>query len=194
MSHLHYEVVDGIARIVFQNPPVNGLSHALRTGLVNALDTAEADPGVKAIVMTGSERAFSGGADISEFGTPRSGWQPTLRTVIEVLDAITKPVVAAIDGVCLGGGLELALGAHYRVAASRAKVGLPEVKLGLIPGAGGTQRLPRLLGLEKALDMIVSISRPASWPIPRCSTWLWIPPSYPLPKISPVNWRARAPR
>jgi 3-hydroxyacyl-CoA dehydrogenase len=156
MSHLHYEVVDGIARIVFQNPPVNGLSHALRTGLVNALDTAEADPGVKAIVMTGSERAFSGGADISEFGTPRSGWQPTLRTVIEVLDAITKPVVAAIDGVCLGGGLELALGAHYRVAASRAKVGLPEVKLGLIPGAGGTQRLPRLLGLEKALDMIVS--------------------------------------
>jgi len=156
MSHLHYEVVDGIARIVFQNPPINGLSHALRTGLVNALDTAEADPGVKAIVMTGSERAFSGGADISEFGTPRSGWQPTLRTVIEVLDAITKPVVAAIDGVCLGGGLELALGAHYRVAASRAKVGLPEVKLGLLPGAGGTQRLPRLLGLEKALDMIVS--------------------------------------
>lgn len=156
MSHLHYEVVDGIARIVFQNPPVNGLGHGLRLGLVNALDAAEADDSVQAVVMTGTERAFSGGADITEFGTPKAGQQPTLRTVIEVLDQFPKLVVAAIDGVCLGGGLELALAAHYRVAASRARVGLPEVKLGLLPGAGGTQRLPRLLGLERGLDMIVT--------------------------------------
>lgn len=156
MSHLHYEVIDGIARITFQNPPVNGLGHALRLGIVNALDKAEIDTAVKAVVMTGSERAFSGGADITEFGTPRSSWQPTLRTVIEILDVFPKPVVAAIDGVCLGGGLELAMGAHYRVAAPKARLGLPEVKLGILPGAGGTQRLPRLLGLERALDMIVS--------------------------------------
>lgn len=156
MSHLLYEVADGIACITFQNPPVNGLGHSLRLALVNALDQAEEDAQVKAVVMTGSERAFSGGADITEFGTPRSGWQPTLRTVIEVLDAFPKPVIAAIDGVCLGGGLELAMGAHYRIAASRARIGLPEVKLGLLPGAGGTQRLPRLVGLELGLSMIVS--------------------------------------
>lgn len=156
MTHLHYELIDGIARIVFQNPPVNGLDHALRLALVNALDQAEADDQVKAVVMTGSERAFSGGADITEFGTPKANRQPALRTVIEVLDAFPKPVVAAIDGVCLGGGLELAMGAHYRVAASRARIGLPEVKLGLLPGGGGTQRLPRLVGLELGLAMIVS--------------------------------------
>src|SRR5690606_24019187 len=134
MSHLHYELADGIARIVFQNPPVNGLSHGLRRGLLEALDAAELDPAVQTVVMTGSERAFSGGADITEFGTPRAGWHPTLRNVIEALDDYSKPVVAAIDGVCLGGGLELALGAHYRVAAARAQVGLPEVKLGILPG------------------------------------------------------------
>ena len=156
MSHLHYEVADGIARIVFQNPPVNGLSHHLRLALVNALDQAEEDANVKAVVMTGSDRAFSGGADITEFGTPRAGWQPTLRTVIEVLDDFPKPVVAAISGVCLGGGLELAMGAHYRVAAATARLGLPEVKLGLLPGGGGTQRLPRLVGLERGLAMILS--------------------------------------
>lgn len=155
MSHLHYEVVDGIARIVFNNPPVNGLGHALRLAIVKAFDQAEDDAAVQAVVMTGTERAFSGGADITEFGTPRSGWQPTLRTVIEILDEFPKPIIAAIDGVCLGGGLELALAAHYRVAAARARVGLPEVKLGILPGAGGTQRLPRVLGLEKALDLIV---------------------------------------
>lgn len=156
MSHLHYEVADGIAHITFQNPPVNGLGHSLRLALVNALDEAEENPEVKAVVMTGSERAFSGGADITEFGTPRSGWQPTLRTVIEIMEAFPKPIIAAIDGVCLGGGLELALGAHYRVAASRARIGLPEVKLGLLPGGGGTQRLPRLVGLERGLSMIVT--------------------------------------
>ncbi|NYT63882.1 enoyl-CoA hydratase/isomerase family protein [Alcaligenaceae bacterium] len=156
MSQVLYDVVDGIARITLQNPPVNGLGFAVRKGLVEALDQAEGDAAVSAIVITGNDRAFSGGADITEFGTPRSGWHPGLRTVIEVLEQASKPVVAAIDGVCLGGGLELALGTHFRVAAAQAKIGLPEVKLGLLPGAGGTQRLPRLLGLEAALDLIVT--------------------------------------
>ncbi|PLC48396.1 3-hydroxyacyl-CoA dehydrogenase [Pollutimonas subterranea] len=156
MSLVLYDVVDGIARITLQNPPVNGLGFAVRKGIVEALDQAQGDAAVAAIVLTGNERAFSGGADITEFGTPKSGWQPTLRTVIEVLEQVSKPVVAAIDGVCLGGGLELALGAHFRVAAAQAKVGLPEVNLGLLPGGGGTQRLPRVLGLETALDMIVT--------------------------------------
>lgn len=156
MSHVRYDVVDGIARITLQNPPVNGLGFAVRKGIVEALDQAEGDVAVTAIVLTGSDRAFSGGADITEFGTPKAGWHPTLRTVIEVLEQVSKPVVAAIDGVCLGGGLELALGAHFRVAAAQAKVGLPEVKLGILPGGGGTQRLPRVLGLETALDMIVT--------------------------------------
>lgn len=156
MSHVRYDVVDGIARITLQNPPVNGLGFAVRKGIVEALDQAEGDAAVTAIVLTGSDRAFSGGADITEFGTPKAGWHPTLRTVIEVLEQVSKPVVAAIDGVCLGGGLELALGAHFRVAAAQAKVGLPEVKLGILPGGGGTQRLPRVLGLETALDMIVT--------------------------------------
>ncbi|MBP7438986.1 MAG: enoyl-CoA hydratase/isomerase family protein, partial [Acidovorax sp.] len=137
-------------------PPVNGLGHALRSGIVAALDQALADPQVQAIVLTGSARAFSGGADVREFGTPKAGQEPTLPSVIRALDGATKPVVAAIAGVCLGGGLELALGCHYRVALPDASLGLPEVKLGLLPGAGGTQRLPRLIGLEPALNMIVS--------------------------------------
>src|SRR5690606_20817071 len=102
-----------------------------------------------------SARAFSGGADVREFGTPLAGREPTLRTVINVLETSSKPVVAAVDGVCLGGGLELALGAHARVATRAAKIGLPEVKLGLLPGAGGTQRLPRLIGLDRAAAMVV---------------------------------------
>ncbi|MBK1781820.1 enoyl-CoA hydratase/isomerase family protein [Advenella sp. WQ 585] len=156
MSHATYDIKDRIALITFQNPPVNGLSYALRKSLVVFVDQAEADSGVDAIVITGSARAFSGGADVTEFGTPRVFQQPILRVVIEVLENVTKPVVAAIDGVCLGGGLELALGADYRVAAAHAQIGLPEVKLGLLPGAGGTQRLPRVAGLEKALHMITT--------------------------------------
>ncbi|MDY0272599.1 MAG: 3-hydroxyacyl-CoA dehydrogenase NAD-binding domain-containing protein [Advenella sp.] len=156
MSHATYDIKDRIALITFQNPPVNGMSYALRKSLVVFVDQAEADSGVDAIVITGSARAFSGGADVTEFGTPRVLQQPILRVVIEVLENVTKPVVAAIDGVCLGGGLELALGAHYRVAAAHAQIGLPEVKLGLLPGAGGTQRLPRVVGLEKALHMITT--------------------------------------
>ncbi|GAA4411549.1 fatty acid degradation protein [Advenella faeciporci] len=156
MSHATYEIKDRVALITFQNPPVNGMSYALRKNLVVFVDQAEADSGVDAIVITGSARAFSGGADVTEFGTPKVLQQPILRVVIEVLENVTKPVVAAIDGVCLGGGLELALGAHYRVAAAHAQIGLPEVKLGLLPGAGGTQRLPRVVGLEKALHMITT--------------------------------------
>lgn len=156
MDHASYEEKDGIAVITFNNPPVNGLGHGLRTAIVESVDRANSNPAIRAIVMGGSERAFSGGADVTEFGTPKASQAPTLRTVIEVLEQSAKPVVAAINGVCLGGGLELALAAHYRVAAAGAKVGLPEVKLGILPGAGGTQRLPRVLGLEKALNMITS--------------------------------------
>lgn len=156
MPGAHYEVVGKTAVITFDNPPVNGLGFNLRHAIVTLVDRAQDDDKVVAIVLTGTARAFSGGADVREFGTPKAGQEPTLRTVIKVLESSTKPVVAALDGVCLGGGLELALGAHYRVAAKSATVGLPEVKLGLLPGAGGTQRLPRLLGLEKALNMIVN--------------------------------------
>ena len=145
-----------MAVVTQNNPPVNGRGHALRSSIAAALDQALADPQVQAIVLTGSARAFSGGADVREFGTPKAGQEPTLPSVIRALDGATKPVVAAIAGVCLGGGLELALGCHYRVALPDASLGLPEVKLGLLPGAGGTQRLPRLIGLEPALNMIVS--------------------------------------
>ncbi len=151
-----YAVHGPVAVVTLNNPPVNGLGHALRSGIVAALDQALADPQVTAIVLTGSARAFSGGADVREFGTPKAGQEPTLPSVIRALDGATKPVVAAIAGVCLGGGLELALGCHYRVALPDASLGLPEVKLGLLPGAGGTQRLPRLIGLEAALNMVVS--------------------------------------
>ena len=151
-----YAVHGPVAVVTLNNPPVNGLGHALRSGIVAALDQALADPQVQAIVLTGSARAFSGGADVREFGTPKAGQEPTLPSVIRALDGSTKPVVAAIAGVCLGGGLELALGCHYRVALPDASLGLPEVKLGLLPGAGGTQRLPRALGVETALNMIVS--------------------------------------
>lgn len=156
MTAINYEVKEGVALITFQNPPVNGLGFALRLGIVQAIDKANDDIAVKAIVVTGSERAFSGGADVTEFGTSKASRQPVLRAVIEALEFSDKLVVAAIQGVCLGGGLELAMSAHYRIAKSDAQIGLPEVKLGLLPGAGGTQRLPRALGLEKALDMITS--------------------------------------
>jgi 3-hydroxyacyl-CoA dehydrogenase len=151
-----YELRDGIAVITMNNPPVNGLGYSTRVGIAEGLDRAQADPTVKAIVLTGAGKAFSGGADIKEFTSPKSGLEPNLLTLIRQLEASRKPVVAAIHSVCMGGGLELALGCHYRVAAVGCAVALPEVKLGLIPGAGGTQRLPRVLGLETALNMIVS--------------------------------------
>ena len=155
MPDISYRTDRFVAVISFSNPPVNGLSHAVRAGISEALDRARADSAVRAIVLTGTADLFSGGADIREFGTAASTADPTLRRLIEQVETSAKPVIAAIAGTCFGGGLELALAAHYRVAAADAKLGLPEVKLGLLPGAGGTQRLPRLLGAEKAIEMIV---------------------------------------
>jgi 3-hydroxyacyl-CoA dehydrogenase len=156
MSKLSFEARDGIAILKLDNPPVNSLGHELREALVAALERANADPGIKALVLIGSGAGFSGGADIREFGTPKALAHPNLRTVISEFEGSIKPVIAAIGGVCMGGGLELALGCHYRVGAPGARIALPEVKLGLLPGAGGTQRLPRVLGVEPALNMIVS--------------------------------------
>ncbi|RQR58115.1 3-hydroxyacyl-CoA dehydrogenase [Burkholderia sp. Bp9126] len=151
-----YSTRDGVAVITLNNPPVNGLGLSTRLGLMEGLDRAAQDPAVTAIVLTGAGRAFSGGADITEFNTPKALQEPSLHTVIRAVEASAKPVVAAIHSVAMGGGLELALGAHYRIAAPGAQIALPEVKLGLLPGAGGTQRLPRAVGLEVALNMIVS--------------------------------------
>ena len=151
-----HEIRDGVAILSLQNPPVNGLGLVTRRGLVDALALALEDTSVRAIVVTGGARAFSGGADIREFNKPEAGIEPTLPTVIAAFERSPKPVVAAIEGLALGGGLELALGMHFRVADKRAQIGLPEVKLGLLPGAGGTQRFPRAVGLETALNMIVS--------------------------------------
>src|SRR4051812_35805406 len=145
-----------VAVVILDNPPVNGLGHAVRAELVSAVERAEADAACDAIVITGAGRFFSGGADIKEFNTPRATAEPTLHTAIRVVESCAKPVVAAINGTCMGGGLELALACHYRVAAAQALLALPEVKIGLLPGAGGTQRLPRAVGVETALNMIVS--------------------------------------
>ena len=151
-----YETRGDVAVITLNNPPVNGLGLETRQRLIAGLEQALADPAVKAIVLTGAGKAFSGGADIREFGSPKAIAEPNLLTVILALEASSKPIVAAVHSVAMGGGLELALGCHYRVATPGALVALPEVKIGLIPGAGGTQRLPRVLGVENALNMIVS--------------------------------------
>jgi 3-hydroxyacyl-CoA dehydrogenase len=151
-----YLVSGSVAVVTLNNPPVNGLGLVTRTAAVNAIRTALADATVKAIVIAGAGKAFSGGADIKEFQSPKALAEPSLHTLIQVVESSTKPVVAAIHAVCMGGGLELALGCNYRVALPGAQIALPEVKLGLLPGAGGTQRLPRVLGLEMALNMIVS--------------------------------------
>jgi len=151
---LHYAVRDGIAVLTLNNPPVNGLSNALRAALMEHLKMAEGDAGVKAVVITGSARAFSGGADIREFNKPRV--KPDLPEVNDQQDAMGKPLVAAIGGFALGGGLELALACHYRIAAPRAQLGLPEVKLGILPGSGGTQRLPRLVPMAQAVEMMTT--------------------------------------
>src|SRR5580692_3208085 len=156
MSKLSFEVRSGVAVLKLDNPPVNSLGHELRQAIVAALERANADPDVAALVLIGSGAGFSGGADIREFGTPKAVAHPNLRVVLGEIEASAKPVIAAIGGVCMGGGLELALACHYRVGVPAAKIALPEVKLGLLPGAGGTQRLPRILGVEAALNMIVS--------------------------------------
>ena len=151
-----YQVHGDVALISLSNPPVNGLGYATRRALTEAMARGNADTSVRAIVITGAGKAFSGGADIKEFGSPKALQEPNLHSVILMVENSAKPVVAAIHGVCMGGGLELSLGCHYRIAAPGCSVALPEVKLGLLPGAGGTQRLPRALGVESALNMIVS--------------------------------------
>ena len=152
----HYKVHGTVAVITLDNPPVNGLGFSTRVAITDGLAKAQADAAVKAIVITGAGKAFSGGADIKEFGSPKAIQEPNLLSVILAIENASKPVVAAVHTVTMGGGLELALGCHYRIAAPGCNVALPEVKLGLIPGAGGTQRLPRVLGVEAALNMIVS--------------------------------------
>jgi len=139
--------------VLSNNPPVNALGAAVRKGLVDAIEQAEADDSVKAVVITCEGQTFFAGADVSEFGTPKAFEQPVLPQVVDRIEACTKPVVAAIHGTALGGGLEVALSCHYRVAVPSAKLGTPEVKLGLLPGAGGTQRLPRVAGVRQALEM-----------------------------------------
>jgi len=156
MKPLRYKVEAGIAWLTMNNPPLNALSHALRQALVEALERAQADARVRTIVIVGSERAFSSGADIKEFSGGTFYANPFLPDVVDAIETTRKPVVASISGACMGGGLELALGCHYRVALADAKIAFPEVKLGLIPGAGGTQRFPRLVGLETAINLIVS--------------------------------------
>ncbi|OGB22913.1 MAG: 3-hydroxyacyl-CoA dehydrogenase [Burkholderiales bacterium RIFCSPLOWO2_02_FULL_57_36] len=151
-----YKVTGAVAVITLNNPPVNGLGASTRSAIVEGMKKALGDNAVKAVVITGAGKAFSGGADIKEFNTPKAFAEPTLHTVINVVENSTKPVIAAIHSVCMGGGLELALGCNYRVASPGAQIALPEVKLGILPGAGGTQRLPRVVGLEMALNMIVS--------------------------------------
>lgn len=143
-----------IAVITIDNPPVNASSQAVRQGLSEAIAQAAADATIKAVVLCGAGRTFIAGADIKEFGKPPL--QPFLSDVIAEIEASDKPVICAIHGTALGGGFEVALGCHYRVALKAAKIGLPEVNLGIIPGAGGTQRLPRLIGAEAALDVITS--------------------------------------
>jgi 3-hydroxyacyl-CoA dehydrogenase len=161
-----YKVHGDVAVITLNNPPVNGLGLATRLAFAAGLNQANADATVKAIVITGAGKAFSGGADIKEFGSTKSFQEPNLLSLILACENSAKPLVAAIHTVCMGGGLELSLGCHYRIAAPGCNVALPEVKLGLIPGAGGTQRLPRVLS-------VVNPSKAKCWPCCRvksCST------------------------
>ena len=151
---VEYEIIENIGIIKGLNPPVNALSHSVRLGLVKSLTELTNNQKVKGIVLIGSGRTFFAGADISEFGKPMQ--QPDLNSVIKTFEESKKPIVAALHGTPLGGGLELAMGCNYRIAISNTRLGLPEVKLGIIPGAGGTQRLPRLAGVKKALSMITS--------------------------------------
>src|SRR3984957_1499335 len=143
-----------IAVITIDNPPVNAAKYEVRLGLLDLVSRASRDPAVSAVVIACAGRTFVAGADISEFGKPPR--QPSSIAVIEAMEASPKPIVAAMHGTPLGGGLELALGCHFRVAAPGTRLGQPEIKLGIIPGAGGTQRLPRLIGMEKAMAMILS--------------------------------------
>ena len=158
---VHYSVDGELAVLRIDNPPVNPLSSGVRQGLFDGLSAALADDAVKAIVLYGEGRAFIAGADISEFGGESKG--PGLHECLNLMEFGEKPVIAAINGTAFGGGLEVALCADYRVGPPKAPVGLPEVKLGLLPGAGGTQRLPRLVGAERS-PRLHPLRRPDSGP------------------------------
>ena len=151
-----YQVTNGVAVITLSNPPVNGLGHSTRAGVCDGLKQAQADAAVQAVVIVGAGKVFCGGADIREFGSPAAFAEPSLQDAVVAIEASSKPVIAAIHGVVMGGGLELALACHYRVMAPGVQVALPEVHLGLIPGCGGTQRLPRVLPVDMALQMVSS--------------------------------------
>jgi 3-hydroxyacyl-CoA dehydrogenase len=153
---LQYQAHGNVAVITLDNPPVNSLGLPSRIALMAALAKAQLASSIHAIVLNGAGKAFCGGADINEFGQSTALQEPNLHNLILAFENSTKPIVVALHGTCMGGGLEIALGAHYRIAAPGCNVALPEVKLGLVPGAGGTQRLPRALGVEPALNMIVS--------------------------------------
>ena len=150
----NYELRGDVAVITMDNPPVNGLGYDTRRGIVDGVSRALSDDSVKAIVLTGAGKAFSGGADIREFGSPKAISEPGLPSIIRSFEQSPKPVVAAIHSVVMGGGLEVALGCHYRVAAPGTQVGFPEVKIGIFPGAGGVPRLPRLVGDGTARDLL----------------------------------------
>ena len=156
MAFADYTSQGAVAVITLKNPPVNALSWGLRTAIADAVERAASDASIRAVVITGSGGAFCGGADVGEFGLPAMAASPSLADLFSLIENLPKPVIAAINGLALGGGLELSMSCHYRVAVAGAQLGLPEVKLGLLPGAGGTQRLPRLVGVERALNMIVS--------------------------------------
>ena len=151
-----YQLKDGVAVLISDNPPVNAMSYHVRQGLVDGLEIAENDENARAVVLHCEGRTFFPGMDITEFANPNVPEAPGITEVIKKLEGASKPVIAAIHGTALGGGFETALGCHYRVAAPSAKLGLPEVKLGIIPGAGGTVRLPRVMGVKKALEMMTS--------------------------------------
>jgi 3-hydroxyacyl-CoA dehydrogenase len=150
---VRFDVEDGIGVVTVDNPPVNALAQGVRDGIVEALEKGYGDPAVKAMVLIGAGRSFIAGADIRMFGKPRT---TPKRTLFDIMEGGDKPVVAAIHGYALGGGLEYAMGCHYRIAVPSAKVGLPEVLIGILPGAGGTQRLPRLIGPKAAMEIIVT--------------------------------------
>ncbi|WP_237173866.1 3-hydroxyacyl-CoA dehydrogenase NAD-binding domain-containing protein [Paracandidimonas lactea] len=151
---IRYQTIEGVALIIIDNPPINGLGDTVRRGISDALTLARADADVRAVVLMGAGKVFCGGADIRQFNTPAAKARPLLRDVNRDIERCVKPVIACIHGVALGGGLELALACHYRIAQRSARVGLPEVNLGLVPGGGGTQRLPRLIGVNNAVRLI----------------------------------------
>ena len=155
-AHVLYRQSGAVGVITINNPPVNALAKDVRISIAELIDLAQTDKLIKAIVICGAGRNFCGGADIREFNTPNRAVRPMTRHLMNLVEESDKPVVAAIHGPTLGGGLELAMGCHYRIVDSEAKLGLPEVHRGVVPGAGGTQRLPRLVGFQKGLEMITS--------------------------------------